>query len=271
MTKLSIIIANYNTYDLTRDCINSIFSFKPNFDFEIIVVDDASTDGSYKKLKKLEADYENLKVILSDKNGGYVTANNKGLAISKGDYKLLLNSDTKVTKYALSNLIEFAQSASDAGVVGSQLLNTDGTVQPSCFHFPTLKNTILSSILGKTKLTDKYAPTGSEPIAVDAVVGASFLITPKAYKQVGMLNIKYKSYFEDLDYCRSLWQNSLKVYYLPKSQVIHYHGETFKKLAGFENQWRELIPSSIVYHGLIKHCLIFLIMWLGQKKARFFS
>lgn len=263
--KLSIIIGNYNTYKLTSECIDSIYKYKPNFSFEIIIVDDASPDGSGQKLKDLEKKYNQslisksgrkLIVLQNLKNLGYVRSNNKGLLKSKGEYKLLLNSDTKVKENAIQKLVEFAEKTPDSGVVGSRLLNKDGTIQESCFDFPTLWNVINYK---------KFAPQGDNPQEVDVVVGASFLITPKAYKLVGRLNEKYTSYFEDFDYCREVNRKGLKTYYLPTSEVIHYHGESFKQLADSKDQWKKMIPSSIKYHGLLKHYTMYIISWVWQK------
>lgn len=260
MIKLSIIIGNYNTYKLTSECIESIYKYAPKFSFEVIVVDDFSTDGSGLKLKKLELLFKNLKVVLNIRNQGYVRVNNKGLTLSKGEYKLLLNSDTVIKKDSIDNLVNFAEKTSDAGVIGSKLLNKNGTIQESCYNFPTIWNVINYK---------KFAPDSNEPTAVDAVVGASFLITPKAYKLIGGLNTKYVSYFEDLDYCREIYAKGLKVYYLPESVVTHYHGESFKQLSSSDNQWKKLIPSSIAYHGLFKHYILYIISWCYQKIQKF--
>ena len=254
--KLSIIIGNYNTLELTKSCIESIFKYRPKFSFEVIVVDDASTDNSQKELKNLEKKYSNLKVLFNLKNSGYVRTNNKGLNNSKGEYKLLLNSDTLVQEKSIDNLVEFAEKTPEAGVVGSRLVNIDGTIQESCYDLPTIWNVINYK---------KFAPKSKEPIVVDAVVGASFLITPKAYKLIGNLSEKYVSYFEDLDYCREVKKKGLKVYYLPTSVITHYHGESFKQLADEKNQWKKLIPSSIAYHGLFKHYILYIISWIYQK------
>lgn len=263
--KLSIIIGNYNTPKLTRDCVESIYKYSPKCSFEVIVVDDASTDNSMAVLKELEKKYKqglagkagkNLKVLQNIKNSGFVRTNNKGLHKSRGDYKLLLNSDTVVHQGSIDSLISFAEKTPDAGVVGSKLLNKDGTVQKSVFNFPTILN-----VIGY----DKFAPNTDVPQVVDAVVGASFLITPKAFKLVGGLNPKYTSYFEDLDYCREVYRKGLKVYYLPESIITHYHGESFKQLYGKDSNWKKLVPSSIAYHGFLKHYLLFIISWVYQK------
>lgn len=254
--KLSIIIASYNTFSLTKKCIESILKYKPSFKFEIIVVDDGSTDNSASKLRNHFKGVKNLIIIENLKNSGYVRTNNRGLIKSKGEYKLLLNSDTVVHQGALDNLVDFASITSDTGVVGSRLLNSDKTVQKSCYHFPTIFNVINYQ---------NYAPLTNDASIVDAVVGASFLITPKAYKLIGGLNSKYVSYFEDLDYCREVKRAGLNVYYLPSSIITHYHGQSFKKLSAKDSQWKKLIPSSIAYHGYIKHYILFIISWLYQK------
>ena len=262
---LSVIIASYNTKDLTLVAVSSILKQNPKVDYEIIVVDDGSTDGSVEALRQLERRSKNLKIIVNEKNLGYVRTNNKGIEVSVGKYKLLLNSDTEVKKGALEALVEFAQTHQDAGVVGSKLLNPDGTLQSSCYRLPTIKNAILEYWLGRKGFFGKYAPRGKKPVAVEAVVGAAFLLTPQALKKAGMLNLAYKSYFEDLDYCRAVRHKGLKVYYLPEAEIIHYHGASFAKLSDEKNRWRKLVPSSKIYHGLFKHYLLNFIIRIGQK------
>ena len=265
MIKLSIVIANLNTKKLTLECIASIYKQNLPFSFEVIVVDDGSNDGSVEALAEIQKERKNYKFIANKKNSGYAKANNKGLKVAKGEYWLLLNSDTVVKKNALENLIKFADETSDAGVVGSRLYNADGSLQPSCFRFPTIKNAILEYWFGRKGLFEKFAPKGEEAVEVNSVVGAAFLITPEAKKRVGMLDERYWAYFEDMDYCRQVWKKGLKVYYLPKSEIIHYHGASFKKLADEKNRWRKLIPSSKIYHGVFKHYLFNSIIWVGQK------
>lgn len=263
--KLSIIIVNLNTVDLTEGCIKSIYNNPPKFSFEVIVTDNGSNDGSVAMLKKYDKKYKNFTAIFNRSNTGYAKANNQGIKKSKGEYILLLNNDTVVYKESLNNLVEFAEKNPEAGVVGSKLLNIDGSLQMSCFNFPTITNAIKEYFLGQKGLFDKFAPNSKKPTTVDAVVGAVFLITPEARKRVGILDERYFAYFEDIDYCRQTWKKGLKVYYLPTSVITHYHGATFKKLADESQRWKKLIPSSKTYHGLIKHYIINAIIWSGQK------
>ncbi len=262
---LSIVIVCVNTKKLVLDCIDSIFKEGSKLKWEIIVVDNGSTDGTQPAIKKLQTIMENLFLIENKQNLGYARANNQGMEKAQGEYILLLNSDIIVKKGALGKLMKFALIKKDAGVIGPKLLNIDGSLQPSCFHFPTIRNAIAEYWLGEKGSFDKYAPQGTRPVTVDALVGAAFLITPKALKKAGLLDERYFAYFEDIDYCRQVWKNDLKVYYLPSAEIIHYHGASGKTIVPEKDQWRRLIPSSKIYHGFIKHYLLFGIMWTGQK------
>ncbi len=265
---LSIIIVGYNNKDLITDCIKSIWKDTSLKDKEIIAVDNGSTDGSQEAIKKLQKSIPNLYLIENKENLGFAKANNQGIKKARGEYILLLNSDIIVKKGSLGKLLAFTKKKKDAGVVGPKLLNIDGSLQPSCFRFPTISNAIREYWLGEKGLFEKYAPKGKKASTVDAVVGAAFLMTPAALEKVGALDEKYFAYFEDIDYCRNVWRKGLKVYYYPGAEIIHYHGATFKKMAKKEDQWRKLIPSSKTYHGVLKHYILFIIMWLGQKWQR---
>lgn len=266
--KVSIVIVNLNTKDLTVGCIRSIEKEIGSIPFEVLLTDNGSNDGSVEAFKKIKDEpfwKDKFTLILNDSNTGYAKANNQGIRKAKGKYIFLLNNDTVVHKNAIQNILEFAENTPDAGVVGSRLLNIDGTLQMSCYHFPTIKNAIKEYWFGVKGLFEKYAPTGKKPVTVDSVVGAAFLITPEAKRRVGILDERYFAYFEDIDYCRQTWKNGLKVYYLPGSVITHYHGATFKKLANESERWKKLIPSSKIYHGLVKHYVLNSILWTGQK------
>jgi len=265
MLNLSIIIVNYNTKDLTYDCIKSVIDSAAKVKYEIIVVDNGSKDDSFSTFEKLQKLTPNLILIRNKENLGYAKANNQGIKVSKGKHILLLNSDTIIKKESFSRLLRFAEANTDAGVVGARLINLDGSIQPSCFNFPSLVNAIREYWLGMGKPLDKFAPEGKDPVEVDAVVGASFMITQRAKEVVGTLDERYFMYYEDLDYCRRVWISGLKVYYLPAVEIIHYHGKSGESLTKKDDQWQRLIPSGKIYHGLLKYYLINFIIWSGQK------
>ena len=184
---LSIVIVNFNTKKLTSECIESIKKSDTAASYEIIVVDNGSTDGSIDVLDKIK----DIKFIKNKENLGYSNANNIGIKIASGKYVLLLNSDTVVHKGSLDKLLNFAWSKKDAGVVGARLLNDDGTIQKSVSNFPTVWGAIKEFWLGEKDVSGLHAPKTDIPIKVDSVVGAAFLITPAALKKAGLLNEKY--------------------------------------------------------------------------------
>jgi len=262
---ISIIIVNFNTKNLIRDCVESIRK-NCKLNVEIIVIDNGSQDGSVEVIKKL-----NVIGIFNNKNTGFAKANNQGIKIAKSEYVFLLNSDTLVKRGSLERILSFAKAHPDAGVVGPRLFYKDGRLQNSCRRFPTIINAIREYWFGERGLFDKYAPKGRSPVVVDSVVGAAFLMTPLALKRIDGLDERYFFYFEDIDYCRSVKKVGLKVYYLPEAEIIHFEGVSGKKVADKANQWRRLIPSSKIYYGILGHYIIILVMFVGQKWAKLYG
>lgn len=256
---LSVIIVSYNTKELTLKCIKSVL--KEKMDLEVIVVDNASTDGSVDAIEKIKE----VKLLKNSQNSGFAKANNQGIKIACGKYVLLLNSDAQVTPGSLKKLIDFAQATSDAGAVVPRLINSDGTNQASVYRFPTYWRVFQQYIFGVRGLVDKYLPSMDRVNVVEVATMAAYLLTPQAIKKIGLLDERYFMYFEDFDYARRIKEKNLKIYYLPQAQVIHTHGASGRKLADEPDQWKRLIPSSKIYHGIVKHYLINSIIWLNQK------
>lgn len=263
MTDISVIIVSYNTSKLTKECIESISACSGNLKVEVLLVDNASSDGTAENIKNIE-DID-LKIVENKENLGFAKAVNIGISKASGKYLLLLNPDTRVRKGVFEKLIEFAEGKKNIAAVAPRLLNEDGSVQGSVFRSPTVSRAVKQYWLADVGLLDKYAPKDKKPNEVEAASMAAFLITSKCLDEVGLLDERYFMYFEDLDYCRRITRHGLKVYYHPSAQVIHLHGASGRKLASDDTQWRRLIPSSKIYHGLVKHYLINFIIWSGQK------
>lgn len=256
---LSIIIVSYNTLDLTKRCLKSLTPKN-----EVIVADNHSTDGSVEMIRK---EFSWVKLILNSQNLGFAKAVNQALRIAGGENFLLLNSDTIVKKGAVEKLVEFAEKVGPA-IIGAKMLNPDGIPQASIFHLPTIKRAILEFWLGKKGEFSKYALTGLDPVRVEAVSGGAMLISREITKKIGLLDERYFMYFEDLDYCRRAKGAGFKIWYLPEAKIIHEHGASGHALADLSHQWRRLIPSSRIYHGLVKHLIISFILWSGQKRQK---
>lgn len=254
--ELSIVIVNFNTAKITNNCLDSLKKYPYRERFEVILIDNNSNDDSDKLLKNFKSDNFDYKYIKNTDNLGFSKANNIGLKSSLGKYKLLLNSDTKVTKDALNILVDTAKQNINAGLIGARLFNSDGSVQESVFNLPTFVRTIRHYWFGH-KILEKYYPKNFSK--VESVVFAAVLITPIAIEKVGLLNEKYFMYFEDLDYCRRVRRNGLDILYEPKSEIYHLHG------ASGVSDWRRLIPSAKIYHGKISYYLIYLVTWMAQK------
>jgi GT2 family glycosyltransferase len=263
---LSIVIVSLNTKDILKKCLESIKNLK----LEIIVIDNASTDGSTEMVKKefsdkggLASGWSKVKLIENEKNLGYARANNQGIKIAKRRYIFLLNSDTQIKTRSFEKLVKFTKDNSQAGVVGAKLVNLDGSVQASVYYFPTIWRAIKEYWLGQKGAYEKYAPKGKKPVEVEAVTGAAMLISRKTIEKIGLLDERYFMYFEDLDYCRRVRKAGLKVYYLPKAEIIHHHGKSAQKAGGKAYQY--LSQSSKIFNGIVKHYFLFLILWMGQK------
>ena len=264
---ISIILVNFNTKDFIYSAINSCLEEGSNIKKEIIVVDNGSSDGSYVFLREKFRNTPQVILIKNAENLGFAKAVNSALKKSKGVYKFLLNSDAKVTKRTFSELIRVAKKDKNIGVIGTKLILPDGSTQKSCFNFPSISNAVLEYWMGKKNtFTPFYKESES---VVDAVVGASFLITPRAFKIIGLFDERYFMYFEDLDYCRRVKQAGYKVIYYPRITVFHHHGLSGKGLGDNRNQWRRLVPSSKIYHGELKHNLITFVIWSGQKFRKY--
>jgi len=266
---ISIIIVNYNTKDLLKNCLESLEKHYNGLSLEIFIVDNGSNDSSVDYLKTLKSQNKiDYIVIFNGKNLGFAKACNQAMDYAKGKYILLLNSDTLLKDNSLKLLYEFAEKHPKAGIVAPQLLNSDKSIQDSCYNFPTLINAVKEFIFGEKGSFLKFHPETNKPVAVEAVVGAAMLIPQKAIDLIGKLDEKFFMYYEDIEYCKRIRQNGMEVYYLPTAQIVHLHGKSAQKSDkedGVKKSNTMLIESSIKYNGIIKYQLLNLIIKIGSK------
>lgn len=235
MPQLSIIIVNYNVKEFVKNLLYSLEKALTELSSEIIIVDNASADGSVEDIKNK---FPNVTLIANDENVGFGKANNQGLEIATGEYFLLLNPDTIVKEDTFTNLIKFMQSNSNAGMVTCKVLNPDGTLQLACRRsFPGpwtsfTKVTGLSRLFPKSKLFARYNLTyldENETNEVDAISGSFMMLKSEVYQKVGGFDSRFFMYGEDLDLCYRVKSQGYKVFYVPTTEIIHYKGESTKR------------------------------------------
>jgi N-acetylglucosaminyl-diphospho-decaprenol L-rhamnosyltransferase len=226
MLDLSIIILNWNTRDLLAQCLKSLYDTMSNLDFEIIVVDNASTDGSAEMVRR---EFPQVRLIQNAENVGFARANNQAIRVSQGRCVLLFNSDAIATPGAIHSLVGLADAEPRAGIVGAQLLNLDGSFQASHTPFPTLwQEFLILTGLGRLLRGRWYPSYGPEEDkgsqVVDYVEGACMLVRREAFEDVGGLDEGYFMYAEEVDWCYAMRQKGWQVWYHPAAKVIHLGG-----------------------------------------------
>ena len=260
---LSIIIPTWNASKITHDFVKSIHRHLKDFSYEIIVIDNGSTDNTYEALSKLKIN--NLKIFRNIQNLGFAKANNLAVKKSNGKYLLFLNSDMKLIDDSLIKMFHYFQKNTHLGAIGPQLLNPDLSPQPSVFPPQNIINAFKEFWLNQKNKYLKYLPDLSRPTPVWSISGGAIMIKKKFFYEIGGWNEKYFFYFEDLDLCRTIHRFNKNIIYYPLCKIIHHHGASGSNLADTNNQWRRLIPGSILYHGLIGHYLLNFVIWSGQK------
>ncbi len=208
MFDLSIIIVNTDNKKILDQCLDSIYKNTKKVIFEIIVVDNASTDGSQEMVRRK---YPEVHLINNDKNMGFIKASNQGLRIANGRYQMLLNDDTITKDSAFDKMVSFMNHNPKAGACGAKLLNIDGTIQRQ------------GGIFGKKFYNAK------QPAEVDFIIGACLMVRREVIEKVGMMDEKLFFYNDDLDWCMSIRKAGWKIYFCPQSEVIHYGGYSSKR------------------------------------------
>jgi GT2 family glycosyltransferase len=229
MIDLSIIIVNRNTKEYLLPCVKSIFDKREEISREVIVVDNASQDGSASEVKKT---FPFVRLIKNERNLGFARASNQALRKASGRYILLLNPDTQVREGAIENLASFMESHAEVGVAGVQLLNGDGSKQNSIANFPSLTTELLNKSLLRRLFPKKFPGKEKnypEPIEVDSMIGACMMVRRDVFDQVGLLDEEYFLFLEETDWCYRIKRAGWRIYYVPQAEVYHFQGKSAEK------------------------------------------
>lgn len=282
MWTLTFIIVNRNTKDNLINCLHSLALKEEKAIREVIVVDNASTDGSVSEIKSF---FPDTIIIENKQNLGFAKAVNQGLKKAKGEYLILLNPDTKVKEMAIETLINFMSNHKEVGIAGAQLLNQDGSKQNSIANFPCLTTELLNKSLLRFLFPKKYPGKErrySEPIEVDSVIGACMMVRREAVEQVGLLDEDYFLFFEETDWCYRMKKAGWKVYHVPQAEVIHFQGKSVEKEKErakveyyrsryiFFKKNRGIFQWLILLIGLIIKLIFSFIIWGILNVATFF-
>lgn len=231
---LSIIIVNWNVRVLLTKCLNSIFSCPKGREFEVIIIDNASEDGS---IEMITQQFPQVRLILNKSNKGFAKANNQGLREMRGEFALLLNPDTIVGEEAIDKMVEFMKENDDVGILGPKIINPDGSLQASAFSYPTLIDDIILGFRSNLFFTGKFIShyhsrlyhLPDHPFRVDWVSGACLMIRKKTIEDIGLLDERLFLFAEDLDWCLRAKNGGWKVIYFPRACIVHYGGQSTKK------------------------------------------
>jgi len=273
MCNVSIIIVNTNTRELTCQCLSSICANPLSRPFEIIVVDNASTDGS---CEAIASRFPDVRLIQNLRNVGFAVANNRALEIARGEHVLLLNNDTIVLPQSLDQLLSALDADEHVGIVAPKLIYPDGSLQMSYGPMPSLFVSFCSffevrkwlpqellSRIGRSesrKFLGKNASSYAEWSSIDApktsklsrhllATGACLLIRGECFRQVGSLDPEFFMYVDDADYCKRVRDAGWDILYVAEATIVHIKGGT----VGNRYRWTSAAAYFSVFHFLEKH------------------
>jgi len=234
---VSIIIVNWNTREVLRDCLRTVYEQTRKAPFEVIVVDNASADGSVDMVRSM---FPQTLLLANSVNRGFAAANNQGIERAKGRYVLLLNSDTLVLDGAIDQMVSFAEAHPEAAVTACRVLNADRTWQPTCFLFPSALNLLigalyLNKLFPRNRFCGRERMTwwdGQETRAVEVVAGCFLLVRRAALEKVGVLDESYFMYGEEADWCYRFQKAGWQIVFTPTARIVHLGGVSTARLKG---------------------------------------
>jgi GT2 family glycosyltransferase len=235
MTDLSVVIVNWNTREFLSRCLRSVYDSTLDLDFEVIVVDNGSTDGSQEMVRQ---EFPGVSLILNTENKGFAKANNQAIRRSRGRHVLLLNSDAFVRENTIEHTVAFMDGHPEAGVAGCKLLFEDGRLQPSCYAFPTLFTEFfiavgLDRLFPRSRLFGMYGMTYwdfGDIREVDVIMGAFMLVRAIAIDEVGLMDERFFMYSEEADWCYRFRDKGWKVYFYPHVEAVHLGGGSTRRV-----------------------------------------
>lgn len=272
MTNLSIIIVNYNSGKIIADGLVSVFDKITGIDFEVIVSDNGSTDGSVEMIKN---EFPTVRIVENGINIGFAAANNRAAKIAQGKYIFLLNPDTVVLDKNISKLVEFMDKNPKIGACGPLVLNSDGTMQRQCKRgWPTFKNSFfyysgLWKLFPKSQKWKKFTggyfcldKPDDQVCEVGQLSGAAMIVRRDILEKIGGMDENYIMYWDDTDLCFRIKNLGFKICYVPQAKIAHYGGAGGAQLHTARNLWYFHKGACVFYRRYLAKNTFFIFNWL---------
>lgn len=278
---LSVCLVSWNTRELLREALESIYQNTKETSLEVIVVDNASGDGSAEMVKEL---FPQVRLIANETNRYLSAALNQALRVSRGRHVVFLGSDAVVMSGALDCMLRFMKGRKEVGAVGGKIINPGGSIQLTCARtFPTLftelvKGTSLDRVFPQSRFWGKYLMSWwdhNEAREVDLLDAACLMVRKEVVEQVGFLDEDFPLYSQDLDWCYRIKKAGWGVYYLPEAKVFHYDASSTRQVNSPQIKWstvecrRSMLRFFKKHYGFWEYLLLRLltVAGLGVKLA----
>ncbi len=243
MVDVSVCIVNWNTREHLRECLRSLQENVTGVEIEVVVVDNASADGSADMVRE---EHPWVKLLAQDENTGYAAGNNVAMWEAGGRYKLLLNADIVVRPGSVEYLVDFLDEHEKAGAVAPRLRHKDGSIQRTCRSFPD-PEVVLYEALGLRRLFPRSRRFGKYRMSwwdyddervVDQPMASALMLRDEALAEVGPFDESFRIFFNDVDLCRRLWDEGWEVWFTPEVEMLHEGGASTRQV------WGDMIVES---------------------------
>ena len=263
--QISIIIVNYNSFNLLTQCLDSLIKFTKDVSYEIIVVDNNSTEGN---IDDVLSKYDNIKLTKNSKNVGFGAANNQAMKAASGKYVLFLNNDTIFIENTIKKVYDFAESLTEPAIVGCKLLNEDGTLQLSVYNFQSISRQLAATFFidqmlksfNKISKFNRVKNNSDTAIEVEAIMGAFFFLRKDMFLKVNGFDDRLFFYYEDIDLCYQLKKINCRTIFFPDTAIFHIGGASAEKDSWFSMKNRTIARIQFAqknFSGIYKWLYIF--------------
>ena len=279
---LSIVIVSFHGRELLQRCLSSVYEHTTGIEFEIIVVDNASEDGTPEMVL---AEFPRATLIRRSSNAGFAYAANEGVAVARGSHILLLNPDAEFTGNGMPTMIEYLAKHPDIAVLAPKILDPDGSLQLSCRTFPGFSTalfnrySLFTRLFGRNRFSQRYLMTDfdhTQIADVDWASAACWLLPKRAIEKIGPLDEGYFWTIEDVDYCQRVHRAGMRVVYFPSVAVLHHIGASSASVpskaitARHRGMWR-YYKAYLRSENNVARVVMDPIVWIGIQTRRSWS